>query len=213
MRLLFLGPPGAGKGTQAVRIADRAGIPHIATGNMLREAVAAETKLGLKARDIMAAGDLVSDDLVVGMLNDRIGLEDAANGFILDGFPRNVAQAEALAHELGDHALDAAVLIVVDDDEIVRRISGRRTCPQQHVYHVDDNAPLQDGVCDVDGEELIQREDDQEDVVRNRLDVYREQTEPLVAFYEQRGLTIHRIEGVGDLDEIEQSIATALDLT
>ncbi len=211
MRLLFLGPPGAGKGTQAVRTAERLGIPHIATGNMLREAVAAETKLGLQARDIMAAGDLVSDDLVVGMLNDRIAMEDATNGFILDGFPRNVAQAEALSSELGEDALDAAVLIAVDDDEIVRRISGRRTCPQQHVYHVDDNPPLEVGTCDIDGENLIQRDDDREDVVRNRLAVYREQTEPLIAFYEQRGLTIHRIDGVGELDEIESSIATALD--
>ncbi len=151
MRLLFLGPPGAGKGTQAVRVADRAGIPHIATGNMLREAVAAETDLGLKARDIMAAGDLVSDELVIGMLKERIAREDAAAGFILDGFPRNVAQAEALTNELGDQGLDAAVLIVVPDDEIVRRISGRRTCPNQHVYHVDDNPPAREGLCECAG--------------------------------------------------------------
>ncbi len=213
MKLLFLGPPGAGKGTQAVRIADRAGIPHIATGNMLREAVAAETELGLIAKDIMAAGDLVSDELVIGLLNDRIAREDAAGGFILDGFPRNVAQAEALVQELGDDALDAAVLIVVDDDEIVRRISGRRTCPQQHVYHVDDNPPRIAGICDQDGEALIQRDDDQAEVVRNRLDVYREQTEPLVAFYEGRGLAIHRIDGVGDLASIEAAIASALGLS
>lgn len=212
MRLLFLGPPGAGKGTQAVRIAERAGIPHIATGNMLREAVAAETELGLIAKDIMARGELVSDELVIGLLNDRIASEDAAAGFILDGFPRNVAQAEALAAELGDDAIDAAVLIVVDDDEIVRRISGRRTCPQQHVYHVDDNPPQNAGVCDIDGEALVQREDDREEVVRNRLHVYREQTEPLVAFYDGKGLTIHRIDGVGDLTDIEELVAAALRL-
>lgn len=212
VRLLFLGPPGAGKGTQAVRIAERAGIPHVATGNMLREAVAAETELGLIAKDIMAKGELVSDDLVIGLLTDRIAQEDAANGFILDGFPRNVPQARALASELGDDALDAAVLIVVDDDEIVRRISGRRTCPQQHVYHVDDNPPQDEGVCDLDGLTLIQREDDREEVVRNRLVVYREQTEPLVLFYRERGLPIHEIDGEGDLADIEQSIVAALEL-
>ncbi len=212
MRLLFLGPPGAGKGTQAVRVADRAGIPHIATGNMLREAVAAETELGLKARDIMAAGDLVSDELVIGMLKERIAREDAAAGFILDGFPRNVAQAEALTKELGDQGLDAAVLIVVPDDEIVRRISGRRTCPNQHVYHVDDNPPSREGLCDVCGEPLHQREDDSESVVRNRLDVYRAQTEPLVDYYRTAGLTLHEIGGVGELAEVEAAIASSLAL-
>lgn len=213
MRLLFLGPPGAGKGTQAVRVADRAGIPHIATGNMLREAVAAETELGLKARDIMAAGDLVPDEVVIGMLMERIAQEDAAAGFILDGFPRNVAQAEALTNELGEHGLDAALLIVVPDDEIVRRISGRRTCPNQHVYHIDDNQPAEAGVCDICGESLFQREDDSEAVVRNRLEVYRAQTEPLVDYYRAAGLTLHEIEGVGELADVEAAVASTLRLS
>ncbi len=212
MKLLFLGPPGAGKGTQAVRTAERLGIPHIATGNMLREAVAAGTELGLLAKEVMARGDLVSDDLVIAMLEDRIARPDAATGFILDGFPRTIAQGEALAERLGDEALDGAVYIGVEDDEIVRRISGRRTCPNQHVYHVDDNPPEVSGICDVDGEALVQRDDDAEHVVRNRLLVYREQTEPLVEFYSSRGLRIHPVNGLGDLDEIEAAIAATLDI-
>lgn len=212
MKLLFLGPPGAGKGTQAVRIAERLGIPHIATGNMLREAVAAGTELGLVAKEVMARGDLVSDDIVIAMLEDRISRPDATNGFILDGFPRTIAQAEALAERLGDEALDGAVYIGVEDDEIVRRISGRRTCRNQHVYHVDDNPPAVPGVCDIDQECLVQREDDAEHVVRNRLLVYREQTEPLVEFYTSRGLRIHPVNGRGDLDEIEAAIAATLDI-
>ncbi len=212
MKLLFLGPPGAGKGTQAVRTAERLGIPHIATGNMLREAVAAGTELGLVAKEVMARGDLVSDDLVIAMLEDRIARPDAAKGSILDGFPRTIAQGEALAERLGDEALDGAVYIGVEDDEIVRRISGRRTCPNQHVYHVDDNPPEIPGICDIDGEALIQRDDDAEHVVRNRLLVYREQTEPLVEFYASRGLRIHPVNGLGDLDEIEAAIAATLDI-
>lgn len=212
MKLLFLGPPGAGKGTQAVRTAERLGIPHIATGNMLREAVAAGTELGVVAEEVMARGDLVSDDLVIAMLEDRISRPDAVNGFILDGFPRTIAQGEALAERLGDEALDGAVYIGVEDDEIVRRISGRRTCSNQHVYHVDDNPPEVAGLCDIDGQALVQRDDDAEDVVRNRLVVYREQTEPLVEFYASRGLRIHPVNGRGDLDEIEAAIAATLDI-
>lgn len=210
MKLLFLGPPGAGKGTQAVGVAASLSVPHIATGNMLREAVAAETPLGLQAKAVMAAGDLVSDDLVIGMLMDRIALDDARKGFILDGFPRNVAQAEALQATLDGNGLDAAVLIKVADDEIVRRISGRRTCPNQHVYHREDNAPQEADICDIDGESLYQRDDDQESVVRNRLEVYREQTEPLVAFYRTVGLPIHEVDGIGDMTEIQDAILVAL---
>lgn len=212
MKLLFLGPPGAGKGTQAVRIAERLNIPHIATGNMLREAVAAGSELGLVAKEVMARGDLVSDDLVIAMLEERIGRPDAVNGFILDGFPRTITQGEALAERLGDEALDGAVYIDVDDDEIVRRISGRRTCSNQHVYHVDDNPPEVPGVCDLDGEPLVQRDDDAEHVVRNRLSVYQEQTEPLVEFYTSRGLRVHPVNGLGGLDEIEAAIAATLDI-
>ncbi len=212
MKLLFLGPPGAGKGTQAVRIAERLNVPHIATGNMLREAVAAGSELGLIAKEVMARGDLVPDDLVIAMLEERIGRPDAVNGFILDGFPRTITQGEALAERLGDEALDGAVYIDVDDDEIVRRISGRRTCSNQHVYHVDDNPPEVPGVCDLDGEPLVQRDDDAEHVVRNRLSVYQEQTEPLVEFYTTRGLRVHPVNGLGGLDEIEAAIAATLDI-
>ena len=213
MKLLFLGPPGAGKGTQAIRIAERLGIPHIATGNMLREAVGAGTELGLVAEEVMARGDLVSDDLVIAMLEERIERDDAATGFILDGFPRTIAQGEALAVRMGADSLDGAVYIAVEDDEIVRRISGRRTCSNQHVYHVDDNAPLIPGICDIDSEPLVQRDDDAESVVRNRLEVYREQTEPLVAFYRERGLTIHTVDGLGDLDDIESAIVATLGIS
>lgn len=213
MRLLFLGPPGAGKGTQAVRIAEQLGVPHVATGNMLREAVAAGTELGLVAKDVMARGDLVSDDLVIALLEDRISQPDAESGFILDGFPRTIAQGEALEERFAGSGLDGAVNIVVPDDEIVRRISGRRTCSNQHVYHVDDNPPAEDGVCDTDGEELFQRDDDAEAVVRNRLDVYRAQTEPLVAFYRGLGLSVHEVDGVGDLDTIKSAISGVLGLS
>ena len=148
MRLLFLGPPGAGKGTQAKRVAANLEIPHIATGDMLRQAVADGTELGLQARSIMERGDLVPDDLVIAMLMDRVGREDAAGGFILDGFPRTTAQAEALEERFGGAGLDAAVVIDVDPEEVVRRISGRRVCNNGHVFHVDD-APSGDGeLCD-----------------------------------------------------------------
>ena len=210
MKLLLLGPPGAGKGTQAVGIAQSLEIPHIATGNMLREAVAAQTPLGMQAQAMMAAGDLVTDDLVIGMLMDRIASPDAESGFILDGFPRNVAQAEALAATLSENGLDAAVLIMVHDDDIVRRISGRRTCPNQHVYHTHDNPPASTDVCDIDGESLSQRDDDKEDVVRNRLAVYRDQTEPLVAFYRYLGLPIHEVDGVGPMSDIQSAILAAI---
>jgi len=211
VKLLFLGPPGAGKGTQAIRIAERLGIPHIATGNMLREAVSQGTGLGKQAKEIMATGGLVPDDLVIGMLLERIGRDDAGAGFILDGFPRTLPQAEALDAQL-EAGLDGAVYIVVDDDEIVRRISGRRTCPNQHVYHIDDNPPVEPGVCDIDCESLTQREDDQESVVRNRLEVYRSDTEPLVAFYRSHDLPVHDINGLGALDDVEAAIVDALDI-
>jgi adenylate kinase len=210
MRLLFLGPPGAGKGTQAQRVAVNLGIPHIATGDMLRQAVADGTELGLQARSIMERGDLVPDDLVIGMLMERIGKSDATAGFILDGFPRTIAQAEALEDRFGDGGLDAAVVIDVDPDEIVRRISGRRVCNNGHVFHVDD-APSADGIaCDQCGRPIYQRDDDQAETVRNRLDVYRELTEPLITFYRGRETTIHIVDGVGDVDAITDAIMSAL---
>ncbi|HSR44299.1 MAG TPA: adenylate kinase [Acidimicrobiia bacterium] len=210
MRLLFLGPPGAGKGTQAKRVAAHLGIPHIATGDMLRQAVSEGTELGLKARAIMERGDLVPDDLVIAMLLDRVARDDAADGFILDGFPRTIAQAEALQERFGDGGLDAAVVIDVDSEEIVRRISGRRVCGNGHVFHVDD-APSADGEsCDQCGEEVYQREDDFASTVRNRLNVYQALTEPLITFYRDGGTTMHVIEGVGDPERITDSILAAL---
>ena len=210
MRLLFLGPPGAGKGTQAKRVAANLEIPHIATGDMLRQAVADGTELGLQARSIMERGDLVPDDLVIAMLMDRVGREDAAGGFILDGFPRTTAQAEALEERFGGAGLDAAVVIDVDPEEVVRRISGRRVCNNGHVFHVDD-APSGDGeLCDQCGEPIYQREDDQAETVRNRLNVYRDLTEPLISFYREREMTMHLIEGVGDLDDITGLIMDAI---
>ena len=210
MRLLFLGPPGAGKGTQAKRVAADLEIPHIATGDMLRQAVTDGTELGLQARSIMERGDLVPDDLVIAMLLERVNREDAAGGFILDGFPRTTAQAEALEERFGGAGLDAAVVIDVDSEEVVRRISGRRVCNNGHVFHVDD-APSGDGeLCDQCGEPIYQREDDQAETVRNRLNVYRDLTEPLISFYREREMTMHVIEGVGDLDDITGLIMDAI---
>lgn len=210
MRLLFLGPPGAGKGTQAKRVAANLGIPHIATGDMLRQAVSEGTELGIQARSIMERGDLVPDDLVIAMLMERISRDDASAGFILDGFPRTIAQAEALEVRFGDEGLDGAVVIDVDPEEIVRRISGRRVCPNGHVFHIDD-APSERGeICDQCGESVYQRDDDRAETVRNRLEVYRRQTEPLLAFYREHGLAMHVVDGVGSVDSITDAIMARL---
>lgn len=210
MRILFLGPPGAGKGTQAKRVAANLGIPHIATGDMLRQAVSEGTELGMQARSIMERGDLVPDDLVIAMLMERISRDDASAGFILDGFPRTIAQAEALEVRLGDEGLDGAVVIDVDPEEIVRRISGRRVCANGHVFHIDD-APSERGeICDQCGESVYQRDDDRAETVRNRLEVYRRQTEPLLAFYREGGLSMHVVDGVGSVDSITDAIMARL---
>lgn len=208
MRLILLGPPGSGKGTQSNRVADALQVPHISTGDMLRSHIAADTELGRQAAEIMEAGDLVSDDLVIAMLIDRIAGEDAAGGFILDGFPRNLAQAGALdASPAG--AIDRVVLLNVDEEEIIRRIGGRRNCSQGHSYHLDDHPPSQPGICDVDGEPLEQRSDDVEDVIRNRLAVYRHETAPLVDFYSQRGLIVE-IEAHGSIEHINEMLLGAV---
>ena len=212
MRVVLLGPPGAGKGTQAHAIADRYGIPHISTGDIFRANLRDETPIGLEARKYMDAGELVPDNVVIAMVADRLAAADAADGFLFDGFPRTIEQAQALESVLGEAAtpLDAVVSFAIETDELVERLTGRRSCPDGHVYHVTNNPPREPGVCDVDGKELYQREDDTEDVVRNRLAVYREQTEPLIAYYDERGLVV-TIDATGDVDEITERIAAALD--
>ncbi|MDY0006055.1 MAG: adenylate kinase, partial [Spongiibacteraceae bacterium] len=182
MRMILLGPPGAGKGTQAQFIMDRYGIPQIATGDMLRAAVKAGTELGRQAEKVMSAGGLVSDDLIIGLVKERIAKPDCANGFLFDGFPRTIPQAEALRDAGVD--IDHVVELQVDDEVIVARMSGRRVHPGSgRVYHISHNPPSRDGVDDVTGEPLVQRDDDQEATVRKRLRVYAEQTRPLVDFY------------------------------
>jgi adenylate kinase len=208
VRLIFLGPPGAGKGTQANRVAEGLGIPHISTGDMLRAHIASGTALGREAATLMDAGELVPDALVISMLAERITAADAAAGFILDGFPRNLAQALALeTSSVG--TIDRVVLFIVDEDEIVRRIDGRRGCNQGHTYHLDDHPPSQPGVCDVDGEPLVQRPDDSEVVIRNRLKVYRRETEPLIGFYSERGLILE-IKALGSVQHITRQILDAV---
>ena len=213
MRLILLGPPGAGKGTQAQFICEHFSIPQISTGDMLRAAVKAETPLGLQAKEVMASGALVSDDIIIGLVKERIEEPDCANGFLFDGFPRTIPQAEAVV-QAGvpiDHVLE----IAVQDEEIVRRLSGRRVHEASgRVYHVEFNPPRQEGLDDETGEALVQREDDLEDTVRNRLDVYHAQTAPLIDFY--RGLAdehapaYHRVEGIGDVQDIKRQVLAAL---
>jgi adenylate kinase len=213
MRLILLGPPGAGKGTQAQFICEQFSIPQISTGDMLRAAVKAGTELGLKAKQVMAAGELVSDDLIIGLVKERIQEADCAKGFLFDGFPRTIPQAEAIV-EAGiviDHVLE----IAVDDDEIVQRLSGRRVHEASgRIYHITYNAPQQEGLDDVTGEPLMQREDDRESTVRNRLNVYHAQTAPLIDFYcaldGGNAPAYHRVEGVGSVDEIKTQVVDAL---
>jgi len=216
MRLILLGPPGAGKGTQAQFISEKYGIPQISTGDMLRAAVKAGTELGLKAKDIMATGGLVSDELIIGLVKERIQEADCVNGFLFDGFPRTIPQAQALVD--ADIAIDAVLEIHVADNEIVSRLSGRRVHEGSgRVYHIAHNPPKAEGVDDLTGEALIQRVDDSEDTVRNRLKVYHEQTEPLVAFYDaplEQGANSAprnaRVDGVGPLDTVQERITAAL---
>jgi adenylate kinase len=211
VRVILLGPPGAGKGTQAVRISETFGIPHISTGDIFRENVRGDTELGREAKRYMDAGELVPDEVVVGMVGDRLAQADAAEGFCLDGFPRTVPQAQALEDLLveRDAPLEVVVRFAVAEDEVVQRLTGRRSCPEcGKVFHVDHAPPQTEGVCDACGAELIQREDDTEDVVLNRLEVYRKQTEPLEHFYWERGL-LRDVEAVGDVDDVT---ARTLDL-
>jgi len=205
LNLILLGPPGAGKGTQAQRLHEDFGLPHIATGNMLRREVAEESELGMQARRYVDAGELVPDELIVEMITRRIEDGDARDGFLLDGFPRTEQQAAALdeALERLERRLTAALLIEVSDEEVVRRLSGRRVCVKNpsHIYHVELDPPKHEGVCDQDGSRLIQREDDREATILRRLEIYHAQTEQLVAHYDDAGL-LRRFDGERSPEEV-----------
>lgn len=216
MKIILLGAPGAGKGTQAQLIMDKFGIPQISTGDMLRAAVKAGTPLGLKAKDIMSSGGLVPDDLIIALVKERIKAPDCENGFLFDGFPRTIPQAEALL-EAGIE-IDHVIEIDVADEEIVSRLAGRRVHePSGRVYHISHQPPKQEGLDDITGEPLVQREDDKEETVRKRLDVYHEQTKPLVKFYQDLEASGHpqapkytQISGVGDIDDIRTQLESVL---
>lgn len=213
MRLILLGAPGAGKGTQAQYICEKFGIPQISTGDMLRAAVKAESPLGLQVKEVMASGGLVSDDIIIALVKERIQQADCGKGFLFDGFPRTIPQAQAMVEAGVD--LDYVLEIAVDDQEIISRLSGRRVhAASGRVYHVLYNQPKVEGKDDVTGEDLIQREDDKEETVRKRLDVYHQQTEPLVGFYQElktaNAPRYVRVEGVGSVDDIRQAVFAAL---
>lgn len=214
MRIILLGAPGAGKGTQAKFIMGSFAIPQISTGDMLRAAVKAESPLGLQVKDIMASGGLVPDDLIISLVKERIAQEDCKNGFLFDGFPRTIPQAEAL--QSAGVPIDHVLEIDVDDEEIVKRLSGRRVHPDSgRIYHVVYNPPKEEGKDDVTGEPLIQRDDDKEETVRKRLKVYHEQTKPLVTFYQdlksKNGSPEYStVPGVGSMDDIKAAIFAKL---
>lgn len=214
LNLVLLGPPGSGKGTQGERLQEDLELPYYATGDILRAAVREGTELGRAAKDYMDRGDLVPDEVIVGMIGERIDSSEAADGFILDGFPRTAPQAEALAAKLGElgRELTAVLLIDVSDEEVVRRLGGRRTCVENgHVFHVEFNPPKQEGICDVDGSELIVRDDDKPEVIRHRLEQYHEKTAPLIEHYDSQSL-LRQIDGAvapdAVADEIQRTLAT-----
>jgi adenylate kinase len=210
--LILFGPPGAGKGTQAERLRGDFQLPFISTGEMLRTNVKDGSDLGRKAQEYMDAGDLVPDELIVAMVADRLQQDDAQDGFILDGFPRTIEQAEALERQLSDlgRRVTAALLIDVPDEEVIRRLAGRRVCVKSgHNYHVEFDPPKHDGVCDQDGSRLIQRDDDQPEVIRNRLRVYHEKTAPLIEYYDEQGL-MRRIDGTRPPAEVHDHIRAVI---
>lgn len=212
MNIILVGPPGAGKGTQAVKIAKELDLPHISTGDIFRQAVSEGTPLGLKAKSFMDQGELVPDEVVIGIVEERLKQEDALRGFILDGFPRTLPQARALDEALAkdNRGIDLAIEINVNEDELVTRLAGRRVCRNCGTpYHVKFNPPKNDSVCDVCGGEVYQRADDEETTIRNRLNVYKDQTEPLIAYYDDRG-SLARIDGAKPVDEVTEDMTKAI---
>jgi adenylate kinase len=211
LNLILLGPPGAGKGTQAERLQDDFPLAYVATGDMLRQAVKDETDLGKEAKAFMDRGELVPDEVIIGVILDRLAEADTSDGFLLDGFPRTDAQARALDEALArvDRRLTGALLIDVPPDDLVRRLSGRRVCPNGHTYHVEHNPPKREGVCDVDGEPLSQRDDDREETIRKRLDVYSDQTAPLIDYYDERDL-LHRFDGTRSPTEVHDHLRATI---
>jgi adenylate kinase len=213
LNLILLGPPGAGKGTQAERLQADFSLAHISTGDILRAQVAEGTQLGLQAQRYMKAGELVPDGVIVGMIVARIGVADARDGFLLDGFPRTEPQADALGEALAglDRRLSAVLSIEVPDEEVVRRLSGRRVCVKNpsHIYHVEFDPPKHEGICDQDGSRLIQREDDLQETIRRRLEVYHAQTAPLIDYYDRAGL-LRRFDGLRSANEVHDHIRATL---
>lgn len=212
MRIVLLGAPGSGKGTQAKRLSERYGIPQIATGDLLREALASGSELGRKAKEAMDAGRLVSDDIVLGIIRERLGRDDAANGFILDGFPRNTAQAGALDKMLDklEQPLDTALLLEIDPDALIQRLTGRLSCPQcGRVYNIYTHPPKIEGQCDRDGTELVHRSDDNESTIENRLRVFESHTRPVIDYYGEKGKLV-TVDAEGEIDEVTKRIREAV---
>jgi adenylate kinase len=209
LNLILLGPPGSGKGTQGERLQEDFRLPYYATGDILRAAVKEGTDLGNQAKEYMDRGDLVPDEVIIGVIAERVQSEEASDGFILDGFPRTVPQAEALDEKMKELRRETTGVILIDvpEEEILRRLGGRRTCEKNpsHIYHLEFDPPKEEGVCDIDGGKLVVRDDDKPEVIKNRLAQYREKTEPLVEYYDERGILNH-VDGEQSPDEVEERI-------
>ena len=213
LNLILLGPPGSGKGTQGERLQEDFRLPYYATGDILRAAVKEGTDVGKQAKEYMERGDLVPDEVIIGVIAERLQEEEASDGFILDGFPRTEPQAEALDAKMRElrRELTAAILIDVPEEEVIRRLGGRRTCEENpsHIYHVEFDPPKEEDLCDIDGAKLIVRDDDKPDVIKHRLSTYREKTEPLIDYYEERGILNH-VKGDASPDKVEERIHAVL---